>query len=205
MRIILLVLVFSLSLATMILAGPLSNIEQLGKIMYQDLDFSFNRTQSGEALFTTHCSKCHAVSAYPDGGPPLFTSYAYENIGLPANPLLSGNPVDYGLGGFLEADFNSDLPLIGDAMYAAHYGKFKIPTLRNIALTPPYGHNGYFPELREMIRFLNSRDVSPEWPAPEVWTNLNTIDVGDMGLTDAQIDDIVQFLHTLSDRRLNRP
>ena len=46
-------------------------------------------------------------------------------------------------------------------------GKFKVPTLRNIALTAPYGHNGYFPTLKDIINFKNTRDVGG-WAVPEV-------------------------------------
>ncbi|MGV1098587.1 cytochrome-c peroxidase [Thiovibrio sp. JS02] len=140
---------------------------------------------NGLALFEANCSKCHATT--PANGAPvaLFTNYSYENIGVPANPLLAGNPTDLGLGGFL-----------GDA---AENGKFKVPTLRNVALTAPYGHNGYFPTLKDVVSFHNSRDTG-NWPAPEVVENLNTTDVGNMGLSDAEVDDIVAFLAALSDR-----
>lgn len=40
-------------------------------------------------------------------------------------------------------------------------GKFKVPTLRNIALTAPYMHNGYFKTLRGVVAFYNDRDVRP--------------------------------------------
>jgi NitT/TauT family transport system permease protein len=106
--------------------------------------------------------------------------------------------VDQGLGGFLENDYLSAAPLIGDRAYAAQYGKFKVPTLRNIGLTAPYGHNGVFPTLRSVVDFHNTRDVA-DWPPPEVAQNLNTQDVGDMGLTPAEVDDAVAFLMSLSD------
>jgi cytochrome c peroxidase len=158
------------------------------------------RERNGLALFKENCAKCHTAEKADDGTPALFTAHSYANIGLPANPLLEGDPDDLGLGGFLESDFNSPAPLIGDADYADQYGKFKAPTLRNVAKTPPYGHNGIFPTLREMVEFLNSRDTGT-WPAPQVSMNLNTADVGNMGLTAEQVDDIVAFLNTLTDSR----
>ncbi len=157
--------------------------------------------QRGFELFKANCSKCHSADPGPDGTPPLFTDYSYHNIGLPANPLLADKGTDLGLGGFLEKDYNSDSPIIGDANYAAQYGKFKVPTLRNVAITPPYGHNGYFANLRDMVSFHNSRDTGA-WPAPEVSANLDE-DVGNMGLSEQDIDDIVAFLHTLTDARGN--
>ncbi len=158
------------------------------------------KQQSGLALFEQNCAKCHTAEPASPATPALFTAYTYENLGLPANPLLEGNPVDLGLGGFLESDFNLPAPLIGDAQYAAQYGKFKVPTLRNVAVTPPYGHNGVFPTLRDAVDFHNTRD-NGLWPAPEVSQNMNTTDVGNMGLTEAQVDDILAFLATLTDAR----
>jgi cytochrome c peroxidase len=154
--------------------------------------------QRGAALVATHCAQCHSTAPAPGSAKPLFTNYSYANIGLPANPLLAGNPVDLGLGGFLESDYRSAAPLIGDDDYAAQYGKFKVPTLRNVARSAPYGHNGFFPTLREMVNFHNTRDVAL-WPAAEVEANKNTQDVGDMGLTAAQVDDVVAFLLSLTD------
>ena len=156
---------------------------------------------NGFRLFKEKCSKCHSADPGPDGTPPLFTDYSYHNIGLPANPLLADKGTDLGLGGFLEKDYNSDSPIIGDPNYADQYGKFKVPSLRNVAITPPYGHNGYFANLRDMVSFHNSRDTG-NWPAPEISDNLDT-EVGNMGLTDQEVDDIVAFLKTLTDGRMH--
>lgn len=140
--------------------------------------------QQGMDLFASNCSKCHSMTDVTGVKGPLFTNYGYDNIGVPANPLLADNPVDLGLGGYLDAP--------------AEYGKFKVPTLRNIAMTAPYGHNGYFPTLKDIVSFKNTRDVD-SWEFPEVSDNLNTDDMGDLGLTDEEIDDIVAFLMALTD------
>lgn len=160
-----------------------------------------DQERNGYVLFKANCSRCHSSDPGPDGAPPLFTDYSYHNIGLPANPLLADKGTDLGLGGFLEKDYASESPIIGDANYADQYGKFKVPTLRNVAITPPYGHNGYFADLRDMVSFHNSRDTG-DWPVPEVTDNLDT-EVGNMGLSDQEVDDIVAFLNTLTDRRGN--
>ncbi len=157
--------------------------------------------QNGFELFKVHCSECHSADPGPGGTPPLFTDYSYHNLGVPANPLLGDKGTDLGLGGFLEKDYVSESPVIGDANYAEQYGKFKVPTLRNIAVTPPYGHNGYFADLHEMVSFHNSRDTG-NWPAPEVSDNLDA-EVGNMDLTEQEIDDIVSFLNTLTDSQGN--
>lgn len=162
--------------------------------------------QDGLALFETNCSKCHSTVT-PGGAPgPVFTSYGYENIGVPANPLLVEIVIepDLGLGGFLKADFEGD-NLIFDSNYSDQYGKFKIPTLRGIALTAPYGHNGYFATLVEMVQFHNTRKRAEwNWPDPEVSDNLNTEDVGDMELDNNEVNAIVTFLNALSDSTMQR-
>ena len=63
-------------------------------------------------------------------------------------------------------------------------------------------HNGFFTSLKEVVRFYNTRDKEgEEWPAPEVTENLNTDEMGDLGLTDAEEDLIVLFMQALSDIR----
>lgn len=148
-----------------------------------DQDDLSEKEANGLSLFENNCAQCHSTEDVTGRG-PLFTNHGYANIGVPANPLLAGNPVDLGLGGFLN-DASQD-------------GKFKVPTLRNVARTAPYSHNGYFATLKEIIQFKNSRD-SGVWEAPEVPQNLNQTDLGDLGLSDQQVDDIAAFLTALTD------
>ena len=171
----------------------------------------------GLALFQTKgkCVKCHAS----DGRAPLFTDYTYDNLGIPKNPenpatIADPTWADPGLGGFLASrpDY---------AAYAeANRGKHKVPTLRNVDLrldpvtVKAYGHNGYFKTLEGIVHFYNTRDVLPAcpgdyteeaalaancWPAPEVAANLNTRELGNLGLSADEEAAIVAFLKTLSD------
>jgi len=161
----------------------------------------------GQALFDTNCTVCHSRpskdtatnAASTDTTQDLFTTYGYANIGLPANPLV---PVeaDHGLG-YTVDDLKEDYPEEFSDLNSADYdGMFKIPTLRNVAVTAPYGHNGYFATLKEMVEFLNgSQDTLEERYVPETSSNV-TDKVGKMGMTDQDIDDIVQFLTTLTDK-----
>ena len=77
-------------------------------------------------------------------------------------------------------------------------------SLRNIAMTAPYGHNGFFPTLYSIVHFYNTRDAvwpgEPEWPEPEVVLNMNFAELGDLGLTFDQEQKIVLFLETLTDK-----
>ncbi|MEW6288230.1 MAG: cytochrome c peroxidase [Thermodesulfobacteriota bacterium] len=140
----------------------------------------------GRKLFSQNCTTCHAM-ARRGGDHPLFTNYKYVNAGVPVNEALLNPDLhsayeypDKGLG-----------PVVGDP---AQNGKFKVPTLRNIAMTAPYSHNGYFVTLKEMVSFMNDRSAF----TPEVADNLSPA-VGNLGLTDAQVNDIVAFLNTLTD------
>ncbi|MGZ3461828.1 MAG: cytochrome C, partial [Archangium sp.] len=128
-----------------------------------------------------------------------------------ANPLGAAW-VDNGLGGFLSTrpDYRP---------YArGNLGLHKVPTLRNVDRRPrpdfvkAYGHNGYFKSLESIVHFYNTRDVLPVclpqspgtpgadcWPPPEVGLNVNTSELGNLGLTEQEEAALVAFLRTLSD------
>lgn len=82
---------------------------------------------------------------------------------------------------------------------SAENGKFRVPTLRNIALTAPYGHNGYFAMLEEIVHFYNVRDTGHEFPPAEYPATVNTEELGDLKLTPDEERQIVCFLQTLTD------
>ena len=143
-----------------------------------------------------NCAACHPSQPGADGTPPLFTDFTYDNLGVPKNPE---NPFYY-----LPKNLNPngvyfvDLGL-GDVLNkASENGKFKVPSLRNVAKTAPYLHNGIFKNLRQVVVFYNTRDVGP-WPPPEVRMNVNHDELGDLGLSEQEIDDIAAFMHTLTD------
>jgi cytochrome c peroxidase len=191
---------------------------------YADLGLSMDELQ-GLALFNDEdkgkCSLCHVLEPYVVDGtelPPLFTDYTFDNLGVPRNPenpfykmdkvYVDGAPinplgeewVDLGLGGFLRNYPNTSWA----AMAEENYGKQKVPTLRNVDKRPgsgfkkAYTHNGYFKTLKDVVHFYNTRDVE-DWPPPEVAENVNTDELGDLGLTNMEEDLIVVFMGTLSD------
>jgi cytochrome c peroxidase len=134
--------------------------------------------------------------------------------------------VDPGVGGFLAERGLFSHPSAVDARWrkleARFAGRFQVPTLRNVDKRPypgfvkAYGHNGYFLNLKEIVHFYNTRDVLPRcqphdpgegkacWPAPESTLNLNTKQLGNLHLTDADEDSIVAFLKTLTDGYFSR-
>lgn len=160
----------------------------------------------GLALFNgqANCFACHP-SVAADGQPgPMFTDFTYDNIGIPKNwdiPFLylppSLNPdgqnfIDYGLA--------NTLLTIDPDRAADNAGRFKVPTLRNLARTAPYGHNGYFKTLKDIVHFYNTRDVpAAGWPQGEVPETVNHDELGNLGLTDQEENDLVDFLKTLTD------
>ena len=178
-----------------------------GKIRLSKLE------QQGLELFEdekSQCSACHTSKpgAAPDGGvlPPLFTDFTYDNLGVPRNVNIPGNPPpDPGLAGH---------PLIAKQPMAANErGKHKVMGLRNIAITAPYGHNGVFRTLEQIVHFYNTRDTKPEvcadnndprfgktcWPAPEIRENVNTEELGNLKLSAREEEALVAFMKTLTD------
>lgn len=152
-----------------------------------------------ERIDKGNCAACHTLKKQYAADYPLFTDFTYDNIGIPANkenPFyqnpLSINPfgdqfIDYGLG-------NSQR--MKDQRYL---GMFKVPTLRNVELTAPYMHNGVFKTLREVVEFYNTRDIDPRWEKPEVSFNVNDTELGDLKLTELEVDALIAFMKTLTD------
>jgi cytochrome c peroxidase len=170
----------------------LTDQEELGRLLFFSQQF-------------TNCNQCHMLADLPGDKGETFTDYSYHNIGVPANAALnaarSSDVVDGGL---------LDNPAVDDP---AQKGKFRTPTLRNVAVTGPYMHNGVFKDLRTVILFYNkynsrspARQVNPEtgevWAAPEVDGTLSMTEL-EMGpsLDDQRVDALVAFLKTLTDRR----
>lgn len=151
----------------------------------------------GQALFrAARCTTCHTDNARPI----LFTDFSYKNLGVPTNTdvrSLNGKSTDQGL-------FQN--PNVAEVN---QLGKFRVPSLRNVGVTSPYMHNGIFQNLKTVVHFYNTRDVpgalNPEtnlpWGDAELNSGVETRDVGNLGLSDSQEDDIVSFLLTLTDRK----
>ncbi|HMN37724.1 MAG TPA: cytochrome c peroxidase [Hyphomicrobium sp.] len=168
----------------------LSELEEAGR----DLFFSDN----------ANCTRCHLQSREP-GTAEIFTNARYYNLGVPPNKgirSLNGKGegfVDRGL---------ADNPAIKNADLA--HGRYRVPTLRNVAITGPYMHNGVFQELRTAIAFHDrfkgqagsqNPETNAPWDEPEVAVNLAHYELQGQPLTQEQIDALAAFLATLTDRR----
>lgn len=124
----------------------------------------------GESLFfgRAHCVDCHE--------PPLFKDHHVVNIGLPRGTGDDGMGARTGI--------------------AWHKGRFKTPTLRNIAVTAPYMHDGRFATLEEVVDFY-ADGVNVEDPTLDEhmmpWVR------GEVRLSEQDRSDLVAFLRTLTD------
>lgn len=160
----------------------------------------------GKALFfdktRTNCSNCHQ-SSDANSAKETFTNYRYYNIGVPSNQALiklNKLAADYVDNGLL------DNPMVkGDEKQK---GKFKVPTLRNIAVTAPYMHNGVFRDLKTVLLFKDSfnnpnRKINPEtgkaWDKAEYAQTINPEVLKGKPLTDEEINALEAFLKTLTD------
>ena len=156
----------------------------------------------GMQLFTDTlkgmCANCHLITPDAASGQILFTDHTYTNDGVPKNPnnpyysipasynALGAGYIDLGLGDFIK-DHSCD-------------GEFKVPTLRNIAVSAPYFHNGCFNTLEQVVHFYNTRDVAGSaFGTPEVLANIDSAETGNLKLTAQEESDIVAFLKTLTD------
>lgn len=154
-----------------------------------------------------NCNQCHQLQPRPEMPFETFTSYKYRNIGVPVNRALreaNGLGPDYVDRGL------RDNPDIDDDAQA---GRFRVPTLRNVALTGPYMHNGVFNDLRTVVLFYNKylargskAQINPEtgedWGPPEVAENLALEELqSGRALSDKEIDGLVAFMRMLTDKR----
>jgi cytochrome c peroxidase len=173
------------------------------------------------------CYLCHLTEAHGPNTPPVFTDFSYDNLGVPVNVKIAQlpgmenpQPIDYGLGAQTAILDNAYGDTFGDTeewckyeakqadgtctegktvtVYPSEIGKFKEPTLRNIAKTAPYFHNGVFATLEEVVNFYNKRDELGFFA--EVDENVNFGELGNLGLEPEQEQKLVLFMGTLTDK-----
>ena len=155
----------------------------------------------------TNCNLCHQLNKSQRHPQETFTNYEYHNIGVPTN--IAGREKN-GV-----AITTQDLGLLNNPQVndPKQAGKFKVPTLRNIAVTSPYMHNGVFQDLRTVVLFYDKynsrsakRQINPEtgnpWGNPEVAENISfkELETGP-ALKEQRIDALVAFMKTLTDKR----
>jgi len=155
---------------------------QLTALEQNGLDL-FNNPAKG------NCTACHPSQPQGYASQALFTDFTYDNVGIPRNWAIpantpgsvspvDGNPIvtvptpvdvpadaeyayyDLGLcGPFRSAatDVNARPDLSATTSLC---GLFKVPTLRNVAITAPYFHNGVFSDLHQVVEWYVTRDIN---------------------------------------------
>jgi cytochrome c peroxidase len=117
------------------------------------------------------CGHCH-------GGPKIFNEL-YENNGLDSVPADVGRETISGM--------------------AMDHGRFRVVTLRNIALTAPYMHDGRFNTLEEVLEHYNSHIKASATLSPFIRNNSNELHGKTLMLTMEEKKDIIAFLNMLTD------
>lgn len=175
--------------------------------------------QRGLALFNRpdkgNCASCHPSALGSGGALPRFTDSAYSALGLPRNRQIPANrdPAHYDLG-------LCDNGRKGLSDHEDYCGRFKTPTLRNVATRRAFFHNGVIHSLEDAVRFYAERDTRPErWYPLDAKGRVRKFDDlparlhdkvetkapfgGTPGATPAldaaEVRDIVAFLKTLTD------
>ncbi|WP_208353802.1 cytochrome-c peroxidase [Pseudaestuariivita rosea] len=174
--------------------------------------------ERGRQLFfgRAGCASCHSG--------PLFTDQDFYALGLPA----------FGPGRTRRFDpYARDVGRMGESDALEDAYRFRTPSLRNVALTAPYGHNGAYPTLESMIRhhadpvgsraawrpemaalpdvpWLSEIDFVIQSDTREMARQSTALDITPIALTDAEVDDLVAFLNALTGktaeaRPLGRP
>src|SRR5262249_48105396 len=116
---------------------------------------------------------CHPSTSANGSTPPLFTDFSYDNLGVPRNPAIDANsdsnapsytPTNSsdGVHNYYDLGICGPLRDNGGLNVSGICGQFKVPTLRNIAVTAPYFHNGRFATLKDTIGFYVRRDTNPD-------------------------------------------
>jgi len=136
-----------------------------------------------------NCTSCHPSQRQQYSDHALFTDFTYDNVGVPRNwaiPANSAAPVspvsgvrlnyipgntnlpsdteygfyDLGLCGPFSPPINDPRPRARLSATTSLCGFFKVPSLRNVAITAPYFHNGVFSSLQQVLEWYVTRDIN---------------------------------------------
>ncbi|MDE2202882.1 MAG: cytochrome-c peroxidase [Burkholderiaceae bacterium] len=162
-----------------------------------------------------NCASCHISAIKQDGAFPAFTDFGHIAVGVPRNRSLAANAdpafFDLGLCGPDRTDLKD---------HPEYCGRFRTPSLRNVALRQAFFHNGVIHSLEDAVRFYAQRDTQPQkWYPRRADGTVDKFDDlpvqyranvnmerpfggkpgGKPALSDADVRDIVAFLRTLTD------
>ncbi len=159
----------------------------------------------GYNLFVSEgrCVSCHLIEQTQ----ALFTDNRFHNIGVGINQIQKDVPVI--AGEFLKAEATAsevDVKVLSDKRTSElgrfavsrgfdDLGSFRTPTLRNIAVTAPYMHDGSLKTLREVVVHYNNGGVTNEGDPVNDFLSGG---IRPLNLSDKQVDDLVAFLEALT-------
>jgi cytochrome c peroxidase len=167
-----------------------------------DLDAISPQARAGWELFrgSAGCSTCHPISA----AWPLGTDQLFHNLGVSSRPqqvealaeqARKALASEQGEGALDRLALATDLSALGRFMVTkqgADIGAFKTPQLRNVGITQPYMHDGSVITLWDVIDHLNRGGGDTPYLDAAIQP---------LGLGEVEIDQLVAFLFTLTDRR----
>ena len=167
----------------------------------KDQDALSEPARRGYALFTgkAGCSSCHTIGK----DYALFTDDQMHNTGAGYRESMGISPpkqkVQLAPGVFVQVDRSiidsvghpppADVGLYEITQNPFDRWKYHTPSLRNVALTAPYMHNGSLASLREVVEFYNAGGVPNELLDPRIRP---------LHLSEAEVDDLVAFLYALT-------
>ena len=168
--------------------------------------------KKGFALFAEHCRSCHTISLRA----PLLSDGNFHNIGIGFDKAdhkalaraafarlrqPAGKPTEHdraaagSAAAELPAEVVGEFGELGRALvtkFEYQVGAFRTAPLRNVALTAPYMHDGSLATLWQVVDHYNQGGRPNTWQDPQIRK---------LQLSDEQVDQIVAFLFSLTDRR----
>ncbi|MBL7702406.1 MAG: cytochrome-c peroxidase [Ferruginibacter sp.] len=147
-----------------------SSNSKYDKVLRGEAKFTYSE-ENGYKLFKEKCAGCHKE--------PLFTDNNFRNNGLEINTVLN----DYGR-----------MKITGDPKDSL---KFKVPSLRNVAVSFPYMHDGRFQSLGGVIEHYRNGIVTTQ-------PTLDPLLVNKFTITNAQKYELIYFLNTLTDTTVTK-
>lgn len=155
----------------------------------------------GFALFRgkARCSRCHTFS----DAMPFFSDFNYHNTGVAMNnpnydklsrqayAVIETDKAREVIDALAKQEGGQELGRVLITYQVFDIGSYRTPSLRNIALTAPYFHDGSAKTLADVVRFYNEggrQNINREW-------DLNTL-----SLTEDEERDLVAFLESLTGR-----
>lgn len=155
------------------------------KYMQGDKTALNEQQKNGFNLFVGkgQCATCHFMPLFNGTVPPYFIQSEQEVLGVPLDP--DAKYLDTDLGRYV---FNTDLHQLKHS--------FKTSTVRNIAQSAPYMHNGVYNTLEQVMDFYNQGGGL----GLGLQVDSQTLPEDPLNLTDQEIQDIIAFMHALSDQ-----